>query len=226
MHYFLVFLILIFPKISFSQTIETKEIANADYASVIMYHRFGDSRYPSTNIKKEQFESHINELIKPKYNVIDIKKALKAINEEELINDKSIVITIDDAYSSVFDYAWPIFKKHNLPFTLFVSTDVIDKKIPGYMSWEEIRILRDNGITIGSQTKSHPHLHKLTKSQIIEELTISNKRFIDEIGSKPSFFAYPYGEYSLEVLELVKANGFLAAFGQHSVRIHFALRGR
>ena len=165
MHYFIIFLILIFPQISFSQTIETKEIANADYASVIMYHRFGDSRYPSTNIKKEQFESHINELIKPKYNVIDIKKALKAINEEELINDRSIVITIDDAYSSVFDYAWPIFKKHNLPFTLFVSTDVIDKKIPGYMSWEEIRILRDNGITIGSQTKSHPHLHKLTKSQ-------------------------------------------------------------
>ena len=220
MYYFIIFLILIFPQILFSQTIDTKEIANADYASVIMYHRFGDSRYPSTNIKKEQFESHINELIKPKYNVIDIKKALKAINEEELINDRSIVITIDDAYSSVFDYAWPIFKKHNLPFTLFVSTDVIDKKIPGYMSWEEIRILRDNGITIGSQTKSHPHLHKLTKSQIIEELTISNKRFIDEIGSKPSFFAYPYGEYSLEVLELVKANGFLAAFGQHSGVAH------
>jgi len=223
MHYFLVFLILIFPKISFSQTTQTNALPSANYASVIMYHRFGDSRYPSTNIRKEQFESHINELIKSKYNVVDIKKAFKAINEEELINDRSIVITIDDAYSSVFDYAWPIFKKYNLPFTLFVSTDVIDNNIPGYMSWEEIRTLRDNGITIGSQTKSHPHLDKLTKSQIIEELAISNKRFVDEIGSKPSFFAYPYGEYSLEVLELVKANGFLAAFGQHSGVAHKSL---
>jgi peptidoglycan/xylan/chitin deacetylase (PgdA/CDA1 family) len=79
------------------------------------------------------------------------------------------------------------------------------------MSWEEIRILRDNGVVIGSQTKSHPHLHKLNKSQVINELSVSNKRFVDEIGSKPSYFAYPYGEYSLEVLELVKANGFFGS---------------
>ena len=223
MHYFLVFLFLIFPKISISQTTEIKEISKANYVSVIMYHRFGDSRYPSTNITKEQFEKHIKEITKPKYNVIDIKKALEAINEEELTKDRSIVITIDDAYSSVFDYAWPILKKHNLPFTLFVSTDVIDNQIPGYMSWEEIRILRDNGVVIGSQTKSHPHLHKLNKSQVINELLVSNKRFVDEIGSKPSYFAYPYGEYSLEVLELVKANGFLAAFGQHSGVAHKSL---
>mgnify|MGYP000653037650 CR=1 FL=1 len=110
----LTFLFFIIPTFSFSQTNETSQISGANYASFIMYHRFGDSRYPSTNIRKEQFESHINELIKPKYNVVDIKKAFKAINEEELINDRSIVITIDDAYSSVFDYAWPIFKKYNL----------------------------------------------------------------------------------------------------------------
>ena len=40
-----------------------EEIKNVNYASVIMYHRFGDSRYPSTNIKKEQFMKHINELL-------------------------------------------------------------------------------------------------------------------------------------------------------------------
>ena len=124
MHYFLVFLFLIFPKISISQTTEIKEISKANYVSVIMYHRFGDSRYPSTNITKEQFEKHIKEITKPKYNVIDIKKALEAIKEEELTKDRSIVITIDDAYSSVFDYAWPILKKHNLPFTLFVSNNL------------------------------------------------------------------------------------------------------
>ena len=109
---------------SYSQENGTKEIKNVNYASVIMYHRFGDSRYPSTNIKKEQFLEHINELLKPKYNVIDINRALQAINNVKLIRDRSIVITIDDAYSSVYKYAWPIFKKHSLPFTLFVSTDV------------------------------------------------------------------------------------------------------
>ncbi len=132
-----------------------------------MYHRFGEKRYPSTNIKIEQFSKHIDELLKPQYNVVDIKDGLKAIENIELIKDRSVIITIDDAYSSVFKYAWPILQKYNLPFTLFVSTDVIDNKTPGYMSWEEIRILRDNGVTIGSQTKSHPHMHNLNQNQLI-----------------------------------------------------------
>ena len=91
------------------------------------------------------------------------------------------------------------------------------------MTWEEIRTLRDHGVTIGSQTKSHHHMFKLNKEKIIEELSISNKRFIDEIGSRPKIFAYPYGEYNLTVLEQVKLHGFIAAFGQHSGVAHRSL---
>lgn len=223
MNLLLSILLFILPTFSFSQTNEISQFSNVNYASVIMYHRFGDSRYPSTNIKKEQFSKHINELLKPKYNVINIEEALFAINGIKPIKDRSVVITIDDAYSSVYKYAWPLFKKHNLPFTLFISTDVIDNKTPGYMTWEEIRTLRDHGVTIGSQTKSHPHMFKLSKKRIIEELSISNERFIDEIGSRPKIFAYPYGEYNLEVLEQVKFHGFVAAFGQHSGVAHKSL---
>ena len=208
MYYFFAFILLVITNVSFAQDNSKKEGLMTNYASFIMYHRFGENRYPSTNIKKEQFLKHINELIKPKYNVINIEQALDAINNKKLVKDRSVVITIDDAYSSVFNYAWPIFKKHNIPFTLFVSTDVIDYNTPGYMSWEEIRILRDNGITIGSQTKSHPHMYKLNRQKIISELSMSNKRFVDEIGSQPKIFAYPYGEYNLEVLEQVKLHGF------------------
>ena len=223
MNFILTLLFLIIPTFSFSQTNEIRKVSDVNYASFLMYHRFGDSRYPSTNIRKEQFIKHINELLNPKYNVINIEKALLAINNIKPVKDRSVVITIDDAYSSVYKYAWPIFKKHNLPFTLFVSTDVIDNKTPGYMNWEQIRTLRDHGVTIGSQTKSHPHMFKLTKEKIIEELSISNKRFIDEIGSSPIFFAYPYGEYNLEVIEQVKLHGFVAAFGQHSGVAHKSL---
>ena len=217
------FLLFIIPSFLYSQTHENGEVLKANYASFIMYHRFGDSRYPSTNIKKEQFLKHINELLNPKYNVINIERALLAINNIKPVKDRSVVITIDDAYSSVYKYAWPIFKKYNLPFTLFVSTDVIDNKTPGYMSWEEIRTLRDHGVTIGSQTKSHPHMFKLSKKKIKEELSFSNKRFIDEIGSAPKIFAYPYGEYNLEVLDQVRLHGFVAAFGQHSGVAHKSL---
>ena len=77
------FLFFIAPTFSSSQTNEASQLLNANHASFIMYHRFGDSRYPSTNIKKKQFIKHINELLKPKYNVISIEKAFRAINNVE-----------------------------------------------------------------------------------------------------------------------------------------------
>ena len=73
-------------------------------------------------------------------------------------------------------------KKLNLPFTLFVSTDVIDNNFSNYMNWDQIRELVDNGVLVGSQTKSHPHLHRLSSKQILNEIQYSNKRFIKELG--------------------------------------------
>ena len=220
---FLILKILLISNASFAQEISKTEIQNVNYASVLMYHRFGENKYPTTNIRMDQFSDHIKELIKTKYNVIKIQDGLNAIQNISLVKDRSVIITIDDAYSSVFNNAWPILKKYGLPFTLFVSTDVIDNKTPGYMSWEEIRILRDNGVTIGSQTKSHPHMHNLSENQIVKELEFSNSRFVQEIGSKPEIFAYPYGEYNLNVVKKIKINGFKAAFGQHSGVAHLSL---
>ena len=221
--FFLYFNIIFIPHKSFAEISNSKEITNVNFVSVLMYHRFGEGKYPSTSIKLTQFLKHINELLKSQYNIIDIEDGLNAIQNIKLIKDRSVIITVDDAYLSVFLHAWPILKKHNIPFTLFVSTDVIDNNIPGYMSWEQIRILRDNGVTIGSQTKSHPHMYKLTKEQIVYELSKSNERFVQEIGSKPKVFAYPYGEYNLDVLNEVKKHGFKAAFGQHSGIAHKSL---
>ena len=38
-------------------------------------------------------------------------------------------------------FAWPVFRENNIPVTLFVSTDIIDKKTKGYMTWKEIKSL-------------------------------------------------------------------------------------
>ena len=84
------------------------------------------------------------------------------------------------------------------------------------MNWDQIRELLENGVTIGSQTKSHPHMHRLSPIKVEQEITLSNSRFLQEIGQYPQLFAYPYGEYSLDVIKAVKDAGFIAAFGQNS----------
>jgi len=223
---FKIFLILHFifiyfftPKITFS---EDKFIKKINHANILMYHRFGEDKYPTTNTTIEQFISHTNELIKDKYNVIRLDNVIKGIKGETDLRDRSVSITIDDAYLSVYTKAWPILKKLNLPFALFISTDVIDNNLSNYMSWSQIRELVDNGVLVGSQTKSHPHLHRLSSKQILSEIEYSNKRFIKELGFKPKLFAYPYGEYDNKTIKIVQGSGFEAAFGQHSGVAHIS----
>ena len=185
-------------------------------AVVIMYHRFGESKYPSTNITLEQFEAHIQELTSGPYRVLPLPEIIKALRQGSPLPDRTVGLSIDDAYLSVYTEAWPRLKKAGLPFTLFVATGPIDGKTPGYMNWEQIREMASAGVTIGSQTASHLHMATAAPEKNQRELEHSNKRFEENLGKRPWLFAYPYGESSLAVQEGVKKNGFLAAFGQHS----------
>ena len=124
-----------------------------------------------------------------------------------MVKDKTVAITVDDAYLSVYTQAWPRLKEYGFPFTIFVATDPVDNNLRNYMSWDQIRELLENGVTIGSQTKSHPHMHRLSPIEVEQELMLSNNRFLEEIGQYPELFAYPYGEYSLDVIKAVKDAG-------------------
>ena len=189
-------------------------------AAVFMYHRFGESSYPSTNIRIEQFQAHLNEIRTGGYKVMPLLEIVAAFRREEPLPDRVIALTVDDAFLSVHDRAWPLLKKAGLPFTLFVATDVLNAKRPGYMSWEQIRELVAAGVTIGSQTGSHPHLPTLKQAELDEEFLRSNAQFRTELGFTPDLLAYPFGEFGLREIEAARTSGFIAAFGQHSGIAH------
>lgn len=185
-------------------------------AVIIMYHRFGEDRYPSTNVSLEQFEAHLKEMQSGKYHVLPVPQILAALRHGETLPERTIGLTIDDAYLSVYREAWPRLRDAGLPVTLFVATEPVDEATPDYMSWAQIRDMAEGGVTIGSQTVSHLHMAKADDAANRQELARSNARFLAELGRKPDLFAYPYGESSLAVQRVVREAGFVAAFGQHS----------
>ena len=193
----------------------------AEHAVVIMYHRFGENKYPSTNTTIPQFEAHLQELATGGYTVLPLIQIVKSIAQGNPLPDKSVAITIDDAYASVYNEAFPRLKEYGFPFTLFVATEPIDRKFGAYMTWQQIRELHQSeGADIGSQTHSHPHLHRISLEEARAEIMHSNKRFMEELGEVPLLHAYPFGEYSPEVRDLMGEMGFIAAFGQHSGVMH------
>ncbi len=192
----------------------------ADWAVIFMYHRFGESEWPATNIRLDQFESHLQEIRTGGYNVLPLPEILARMRNAAELPERTIAITIDDAYASVYAQAWPRLKKAGLPFTLFVSTDSVDRASNGYMTWDQIRELKAGGVTIGSQTASHPHLPDIEIEQVKIELDRAAQRLADETGERPTLIAYPYGEYGTEIQRVVAGRGYVAAFGQHSGVAH------
>lgn len=195
----------------------------ADSAVVIMYHRFGEDSIPSTNIRLEQFEAQLAELRSGRYKILPLPEIVAALRAGRALPDRTVAITIDDAYLSAYEEAWPRLKAERLPFTLFLATDPVDRGVRGYMNWNQLREMAQAGVTIGGHSVHHPHLPALEADAMRAEIEQSNRRLAKELGKAPELFSYPYGEFSLAAIEQVQRAGYTAAFGQHSGVAYAAL---
>ena len=178
----------------------------------LMYHRFDEPKYPSTNIQMNIFKEQIKIINKSNYkfyNPLEFKKDFYLPKKE-----KKILITIDDAFSSFYNNAWPFLKKNKIPFILFVSTKAIGEF--GYMNWNQIReIEKEKFVYIGNHSHSHDFLVEFTKENFLNDINNSIEIFKNQLGYNPIFFSYPFGEYSEYIKDNVKKK-FDLSFGQHS----------
>jgi len=178
----------------------------------LMYHRFDENKYPSTNIQMDVFKKQIKIIKNLKYNFYDPKDLEK--NFHTLKIEKKILITIDDAFSSFYEVAWPYLKKEKIPFILFVSTESVGKS--GYMTWNQIKELeKENTVHIGNHSHTHSYLVSLKNEDFISDIDTSSSIFKNKLGYNPIFFSYPFGEYSSFIREYISKN-FKFSFGQHS----------
>lgn len=188
-----------------------------DSAVVIMYHRFGEGRYPSTNTTLAQLESHIRELTSGRYTVWPLRRIVEALRARQPLPERTVGISIDDGFVSVYREAWPRLKKVGLPFTLFIASDYHARPIPGYMTWDQLKeMAADPLVEVGAHSASHPHMPDQSREQVRAEIATSTAAFHEKLGRKPALFAYPFGESSLAVEGIVREAGYSAAFGQHS----------
>ncbi len=178
----------------------------------LMYHRFDENKYPSTNIQMSVFIEQIQIIKNLNYQFYDPAKLIP--NFQIPKKKKKILLTIDDAFSSFYEIAWPYLKKNKIPFILFVSTEPIGKS--GYMSWKEIKeIEKESFAYIGHHSHSHDYLVKLNNKNFINDIDLATKIFIKNLGYNPAFFSYPFGEYNTYIRDYISKN-FEIAFGQHS----------
>lgn len=191
-------------------------------ATVFIYHRFADPRHPSTDISAEDFQNHLQLLQQEGFTVVTLGRVVESLLGGEPLPARCAVISVDDAYRTFLTTAWPLLQRYNFPATLFVNTDSIGGG--EFLSWAELRQLQKDGAEIGNHSASHAHLlDRLSgegmlawEKRVAADIQRAQQALEDNLGGAPTLFAYPYGEYSAALAELVQRLGFRAAFGQQS----------
>ncbi len=190
-------------------------LASDNYATVFIYHRFGDPRYPSTSVSLEDFRRELEYLKKKKYRVIKLSELYRLISRGKKIPPKTVVITIDDGYRTTYK-AFKLLKEFNFPFTVFLYMEAVGR-YPDFLTLKQIREMEDSGLAeFENHLYSHPSLAKLrvklTREEYVKvlkrEAKLSEERFKEIFGRKPHFLAFPYGDYDRISVKFFKERGY------------------
>lgn len=125
------------------------------------------------------------------------------------IPPKCFVVSFDDGHSSNYKLAFPVLKAYGFKGIFFVVAGWIDT--PGYLTREQIRKMALAGMEIGSHGLTHAYLPLLEKDEIEVELKESKRRLETIIDGPVSYFAYPGGHYTTEIVRLVEKCGYRGA---------------
>lgn len=186
---------------------------------VLCYHRFAETCDASLCTPTELFERQMAYLEKNGYKVISMAELLDFLNYRRSIPQKAVVITMDDGYSSAYEIAFPILKKHGFTATLFVYTDFVGAS-KSAITWDQLRTMKSAGFEIGSHSLSHCDLTKKKEGEgddayqvrVRKELFLS-KRILDEkLDQTTIYLAFPYGEFDERLLAFCDEAGYRLGF--------------
>ncbi len=185
---------------------------------ILLYHDFSRTRYSKMKVLESSFEAQMKFLKENDYHVITLDQFLDFMEYKEQIPEKSVVITIDDGWKSLYTIAYPILKKYNFPATLFVYTDFVGGKKA--LTWNQIKELAENGFDIQCHTKTHRYLTKIKDGEtfkrffkaVQEELSHPKKLLQQKMKRDCDCLAYPYGKTNSLVAAMLKKHGYRAAF--------------
>jgi biofilm PGA synthesis lipoprotein PgaB len=192
-------------------------------AVVLQYHHVSDSTPPSTSISPKLFQQHMEYLAEQKFNVVPLTELVEKLKQGKPLPEKTVAITFDDAYESVYVTVFPVLKKRGWPFTLFINTQPIDQQKKLFVTWAQLKEMAEHGATLANHSTEHNHLLRLRTGETRElwvkriqaEVENAEQRIEVMTGQSHRIFAYPYGEYDESTKALLKKLKFVA-FGQQS----------
>ncbi|HEX9505793.1 MAG TPA: polysaccharide deacetylase family protein, partial [Acidimicrobiia bacterium] len=129
--------------------------------------------------------------------LVSLSDGLARIADPSSPRDPLVAITFDDGTADFVDVALPVLVEHQVPVTLYVATDFLERNRPfpddGVpISWAALADAHSTGLVdVGSHTHTHALLDRLPAPEVADELDRSIELIEERVGVRPAHFAYP-----------------------------------
>lgn len=149
-------------------------------------------------IEVDKFEKQMSYIQKKGY------KTLFFSELEEPLPEKSMIVSFDDGFRSVYENAYPIMKKYGIKANVYLPTKYIgnDRK---FMNWDMVKELQQTGLfEFAGHTHTHVDIRTLTEKKIREEVEKSNIIMLEKLGYTPTAFCMPFGVFDKKSINRVR----------------------
>lgn len=197
-------------------------------AVIVAFHRISDSESGQRlNCTPAVFEG-LCRFFRKHFSVMPLSELLERIRQNQPLGHM-LSITFDDGYKDNFDVAAPILRRYGLPATFFVSTKLIGSAtVPAWdeedgfesewMTWSDVRELREQGFEIGGHTMNHANLAELSEEEARREIGGCREMLAGELGENAKLFAYPFGgenHITSRARDIIASSGFECCLSCH-----------
>ncbi|RHX78255.1 polysaccharide deacetylase family protein [Leptospira yasudae] len=210
----------------FNVLIRSLGIKKESELRVLLYHDIPQS-------EQGRFETQLKRISRD-WKFVTPQVFSEMIRGEKKIEGRNILLTFDDGYSSNRRVAEEVLDPLGIKALFFIITDFVDVKGPfnrkkfvsdniypdftpdqvpdtwSPMNWEDLKFLLKSGHSIGSHTRTHARLSRISDPNRLKDEIVNSKKIIEtNLGSGINHFAYTFGDlgsFSPEALRVAKEN--------------------
>ncbi|HEY2922831.1 MAG TPA: polysaccharide deacetylase family protein [Candidatus Binatia bacterium] len=187
---------------------------------ILMFHAI-DNRPSVISFPPRIFQRVMARLCDAGYRTVSLPELNDCLRRRGFFPQRTLVITFDDGYHSVYRYAFPVLQRYGFSATVFLTVGQNGKKVESerlsemsdrsMLSWGEIKEMHRSGIAFGAHTLTHPDLTRLRCERVEAEVVGGKAVIEDALGAEVISFAYPFGCYDNQCREIVSRH-FICAF--------------
>ncbi|HWA59385.1 MAG TPA: polysaccharide deacetylase family protein [Gemmatimonadales bacterium] len=197
---------------------------------VFTFHRVTDICRDGMTVGPAVFRAQLA-YVRRHHDVVPIEQAIALLRSGARLRRPVAAITFDDGYLSVFEAARPVMSEFRVPGCCYISTGLVgtDRRFEhdathplreqfGVMSWEQVRLLAEEGWSIGGHTVNHPRLSTLDRPTLERELAEPLEMIRARLGRTGISMAYPFGgrrDITPEGMRLAASLGYTACLSDY-----------